>query len=94
MLTKLRVSSHYLRIETGRYGRYRVNKQDRICHFVIKCPLYDDIRRQFLNRTIIYTRPSMEKFISLLKSNYRNILVKFSKLICFAMIRRNENINR
>jgi len=35
-------------------------------HFVIKCPLYDDIRSQFLNRNI-YIRPSMEKFISLLK---------------------------
>ena len=62
-------------------------------HFVIKCPLYDDIRRQFLNRTI-YIRPSMEKCISLLKSNNKNILVKFSKFIYFAMIRRNENINR
>jgi len=63
-------------------------------HFVSKCPLYDDIRRQFLNRTIIYTRPSMEKFISLLKSNNKNILVNFSKFIFVAMIRRNENINR
>ena len=58
-------------------------------HFVIKCPLYDDIRIQFLNRTI-YIRPSMEKCISLLKSNNTNILVKFSKFICVAMIRRNE----
>ena len=53
-------------------------------HFVSKCPLYDDI----------YIRPSMEKFISLLKSNNKNILVKFSKFIFVAMIRRNENINR
>jgi len=61
--------------------------------FVIKCPLYDDIRRQFLNRNI-YKRPRMEKFISLLKCNNKNILVTISKFICFAMIRRNENINR
>jgi len=53
-------------------------------HFVSKCPLYDDI----------YIRPSMEKFISLLKSNNKIILVKFSKFIFVAMIRRNENINR
>ena len=59
-------------------------------HFVSKCPLYDDIRIQFLNRNI-YTRPSMEH--CLLKSNNKNILVKFSKFICFAMIGRNENAN-
>ena len=58
-------------------------------HFVIKCPLYDDIRIQFLNRNI-YSRPSMEKCISLLKSDNTNILVKFSKFISVAMIRRNE----
>jgi len=30
MLTKLRVSSHYLRIERDRYGSDRINRQDRI----------------------------------------------------------------
>mgnify|MGYP000013502513 FL=1 len=76
MLTKLRVSSQYLRIETGRYGKDRVNRQDRICnmclteaedeyHFIIKCALYEDIRKLFLNRNI-YTQSSMETFFSLL----------------------------
>ena len=52
----------------------------------------DDIRRKFLDRNI-YTRPSMEKCINLLTSNNKNILVKFSKFICFAMLGRNENAN-
>jgi len=98
MLSKFRFFSNHLRIEICRYGRDRVKRQDRICnmcsnevenkyHFVIKCPLYEGIRH-------IYTVPSMETCISLLDSNNNNILVKNSKFICFAMIRKNENINR
>jgi len=50
-------------------------------------------QKTVLNRDI-FTRASMEKCISLLKSNNKNILLKSSKFICFAMIRRNKNINR
>jgi len=98
MLSNLRVFSNHLRIEICRYGRDRVNRQYRICnmcsnevenkyHCVIKCPLYEDIRN-------IYTVPSMEKCISLLDSNNNNILVKNGKFICFALIRKNETMNR
>jgi len=34
-------------------------------HFIIKCALYEDIRKLFLNRNI-YTQSSMETFFSLL----------------------------
>ena len=34
-LTKLRVSSHKLRIETGRYGRNRIERHERLCELCI-----------------------------------------------------------
>ena len=36
ILTKLRLSSQALKIETGRYGRNRLDRQERLCIFVIK----------------------------------------------------------
>ena len=54
-LTKLRLSNHPLRIETGRHEKPKLNKNERIyascvmgvedeIHFVTKCPLFHDIR--------------------------------------------------
>jgi hypothetical protein len=52
-LTRLRVSSQRLRIESGRYGRGRVERHERTCqfcdaseledgyHFVLKCSAYE-----------------------------------------------------
>ena len=58
-LTKLRVSSHRLEIEMGRWARpERIEFDDRKCklcnkledefHFVLECPLYDDIRKKYI----------------------------------------------
>ena len=73
MLAKLWISSQCLRIETGRYGRDRIDRQDRICtlcsmeledeyHFIIKCPLYQDIRTQYI-KEYYCIKPNMAKFI-------------------------------
>ena len=60
MFTRLRTSSHFLEIERGRY----VNKSecDRLCalcntvenefHFVMVCPLYNDLQCDFFNQKI------------------------------------------
>ena len=72
MLAKLRISSHCLRIETGRYCRDRIDRQNRICtlcsreledeyHVIIKCPLYQDIRTQYIKKCY-YIKPSMAIF--------------------------------
>ena len=52
VLTQLRLSSHSLRIQTGRYGRNREERRERLCnvcnsgeiedefHFILKCNIY------------------------------------------------------
>ena len=104
MLAKLKISSHFLRIETFSYGRDRIDRQDHICtlcsmeledkyHFIIMCPLYQDIRTQYIKK-YYYIKPSMVKFVTLFESPNKAILVGLSKFISFAMKRRNEHINR
>ena len=77
--TRLRLSAHSLRIQTGRYNTEGTPRNERYCqycdsnnledehHFIVKCPLYANVRSKYLNR-YIYTRPSMYKFVEFLKS--------------------------
>ena len=55
-LTRLRLSNHNLRIETGRHLRPKLERHERKCficsdeienelHFVVKCPLYSSERK-------------------------------------------------
>ena len=41
-LTKLRVSSHKLRIETGRYGRNRIERHERLCELCTSGQVEDE----------------------------------------------------
>ena len=59
---KFRTSNHSLYIETGRYCNPIVPRENRLCafcnanetedemHFLLKCSLYDDLRRKFFKR--------------------------------------------
>ena len=97
-LTRIRVSSHTLRVHTGRYSR--IDRNERYClycdlhdiedeyHFVVICPLYTDLRKQYL-RKYYYVRPSMLKFIEMLMSENKNELFNLSRFIKKAMIKRN-----
>ncbi len=61
-ISKLVLSSHPLRIETGRYGANRTVRHERLCqlcniddledeyHFVIRCPVFDNIRQKYIKR--------------------------------------------
>ena len=59
-LSKLRLSSHGLRIETGRHIRMgRENRKCTLCdsndiedefHFILKCPVYNDVRAAYIKR--------------------------------------------
>jgi len=57
--TKLRLSSHQLRVETGRYASKRTPYNELICnsidleneyHFLLICNTYTDIRRKYINK--------------------------------------------
>ncbi|KAL4221122.1 hypothetical protein ACF0H5_019381 [Mactra antiquata] len=73
-LVSIRLSSHSLRIQTGRYGSNRIPRNERLCifcnlndledefHFVLSCPCFSDIRRSYID-TYFYNNPSMFKFI-------------------------------
>jgi hypothetical protein len=100
-LTRLRVSSHRLRIESERYGRGRVERHERTCqfcdaneledeyHFVIKCSAYENLRSQYIKR-YVYIRPSMAKFIELLQSQSHKVLTNLYYYLKRANIRRND----
>ena len=79
-ISKLRLSAHQLRIETGRYARNRLDRALRLCtlcdksdledeyHFVLVCPVYDSIRKKYI-RPFYYKRPNAFKFITLMQTN-------------------------
>ena len=70
-LSRLRLSSHQLRIETGRYSQNRVDRaQSILCtlcnksdiedeyHFVLVCSIYSILRKKYI-RPYYYNRPSV-----------------------------------
>ena len=77
-VTKLRLSSHQLLIETGRHRC--IERQNRKCllctkndiedkfHFVLICPCYQQLRTKYISR-YYYSDPSMLKFVQLLNSS-------------------------
>ena len=81
------MSSHTLRIHTGRYGIDRVNRNERYCnfcnthdledeyHFLLICPSYNDKRKQYIKR-YYYVKPRVNKFLELLNISNKNILKK------------------
>ena len=77
-LTRLRLSSHRLEIEAGRWNKPNPTpfheRKCRICHiledeyhFVLECPLYTTLRKQYLKKYFTQ-RPNMFKFVSLVNS--------------------------
>ena len=90
ILAKLRLSSHKLNIETGRHNK--IARNDRKCtmcnindiedefHFVLKCPVYADLRRQYIPR-YYYTHTSLMKYILLMQSNNK-ILIRKLAMFC------------
>ena len=85
IFSKIRLSCHPLRIQTGRYAPNRVARNERICvycdsndiedeyHFICVCRKFNDFRKKFIKK-YYYTRPSMFKFIQLMQSSNIKIL--------------------
>ena len=86
-LAKLRLASHKLNIEIGRHNN--VPRHERKCllcnlndiedefHFVLKCPVYADIRKELVPR-FYYSNTSMYKYISLMQNNDKKLIRKLA----------------
>lgn len=96
-LSKLRLSSHRLSIETGRWNRTDID--NRICpscniledefHFLFECNMYTDIRQRYLPR--YYCRhPSMYKTIALFMSKNVNVVKNLAVFVFRAFEIRKE----
>ncbi len=80
-MPELKVSSHRLAIESGRWNRTPVN--NRICevcarledeyHFILECVMYADIRIKYIRRYYRH-RPNMATFTELIKSENSEIV--------------------
>ena len=96
-LTKLRLSSHHLMIEKGRWnGINYVERKCNLCndledeyHFVMCCVKYYDLRKRYLPKDLI-NNPSMFKFISLLNSQDLVLLKKLGLFIHNALKKHRE----
>ena len=96
-LAKLRLSSHKLLVEIGRWLKPKIEYGNRLCtlcskidiqdeyHVLMVCPHYTILRKKYI-KAYYYERPSMYKFIQLMKSDnkrdqfrlmvYANLLIK------------------
>ena len=101
LICKLRLSSHCLVIETGRYKNVPLER--RLCplctldvedefHFFFKCTYYSHLRIKFL-KTYYYTRPSVFKLIQLLSTQNAKELCNLGKFIKNSFETRNTNVH-
>ncbi len=83
-LTRLRLSSHLLTIETGRHKK--IQKDERICplcnngiedetHFLIQCPSYEQMRGTF--PPITTTDDDLQKSVAILAKGDQKLVAKF-----------------
>lgn len=89
-ISKIRMSSHKLNIERGRYNN--TDRCRRICtscnsgdiedeyHFIIKCETFKDIRSKCI-KSYYFQNPSMFKFVQLMKTDNIKDLSNLAKFI-------------
>ena len=103
-ITKIRLSSHSLRIETGRWQKPQpIPREERFCelcllrqiedeyHFIMVCPLYETQRRKHLPEKFIKYRTEYN-FINLLKSENSLHCNKLSTFIKEALLIRKRTL--
>jgi hypothetical protein len=98
-LVKFRVSSHNLRIETGRYEN--LIREERLCiycnmnrieneyHFLLVCPYYRELRNKYFKAYFNHW-PTLNKFEQLMASRSPKVLLNLAKYIYFANLKRNN----
>jgi hypothetical protein len=99
-LTRLRLSSHRLAIETGRWHKPQaIPRNERKCilcnsledefHFLLECELYKDLRIRYI-KPYFRKRPNIPKFIELFSCEDQSINLNLAIYTFKAMERRNE----
>ena len=100
-ITRFRLSSHNLNIESGRYKNELRSK--RICtlcnlrdvedefHFILKCPKYQEIRNLYIKK-YYFRRPSAFKLIQLLSVQNLKELRNLGKFLFLAEKIRKDNL--
>jgi len=100
--TKLRTSSHILRIETGRWKKpVKEPLNERKCtvcnalddeyHFMLECKLHNELRAQYIP-ALYRKKPSMYKFVNILQTDDVSLLKKVCVYVYKAMKTRLENV--
>ena len=102
-IAKLRLSSHHLNIELGRHRNIeRAERKCTLCnlndledefHFTLVCPIYNDLRQQYLQK-YFHVRPSVAKFITILNSDRLKILNNFATYIIKSFKLRQNLLNQ
>ena len=83
-MSKIRMSSHQLEIEAGRWHRpLSIPLDDRKCricvtledgfHFILECTLFEDLRKRYIKR-YFWVRPNIPKFVELMTSGNKHII--------------------
>jgi len=103
-LTRFRISSHSLRIQTGRYEKNKIARNERYCmycgsrdiedtyHFTCICPCYSTLRSRYIEM-FYFLRPSVLKFNLLMGSTNKRTLINLAKYInCSLDIRKSIQI--
>lgn len=97
-LSRFRLSSHNLLIETGRYNG--LPRDERLCnfcnmrkiedeyHLLLVCPYYMELRRKYF-KNYFCNWPTLNKFDQLMSTSSKKSLKNLSKFIYFAFKKRN-----
>ena len=101
-ISKIRLSSHNLHIETGRHRQternYRkclfcnLNDIEDEYHFILICPPYNDIRKIHIKQ-YNYTRPNMYKLVQLFQNDNITSLKNLARYIIQVLKCRNSIVN-
>jgi hypothetical protein len=99
-MSQFRLSSHYLEIEVGRYSRLsREERKCKLCnqnvceseyHFLLCCPLYNDLRVKYNVRT---PWPTISKYILMMSSTNVLKLKSIAKYLVEAFKLRCDTLN-
>jgi hypothetical protein len=99
-MSRFRMSSHRLRVETGRWHEPRsIPYNERLCpvcakledefHMLLECTLYSGLRKQYIKQ-YYWKHPNIPKFISLLCSENNTIVKNLAMFMKKAFDLRNE----